>query len=636
MKIDFENIIKIKSNKKLKKFNIRKPLFLNNYLFHYLILVNNLEGLKLIKFPIYIENTDNLNGFHLASRENRFEILCYLIEEYPEYIYNVNSKEETFINYIQVKTLIKLMKKYSDIEWNDLIKKEQLNFILENCTFNELNEFMKLHKFKIEDEYISYTILYNSNINENDKIKIYDMFSNNQLYGLIIRTINKNYEVIFNYLLKRNVDIDIYPSYENSSPLREAILADYLNNNNKYSKILINKLKNINSEFYKKTNKYLDNIIHNILYLRLNQQYKYLESNIQNNNSNIQENNINYDLDNEILKYSDSESWNYLNIYNYTPFSLVKYLDYNIYSKIIINNKIKIDLNNSLKPVKYYHNENYDKRWDELFNKLDKYDRIINNVNIENYPFSNATIFNSYKKDSQIFIIYLSEKYKNLYIPKIDSIIYYKNENDYNIPKYLNNYINQTRIDKKYKYILIFLTIQYEYETYSHANLLIYDLSTMCIERFEPYGTSINNYYSYIIMDEILEEELTWNTGFKYITPSEYMYNNGFQNISDETNKLYEKPGDNGGFCLAWCIWYIETKLKNEHMNSKDLIVKLIDKINNSGLLFIEYIRNYSNNLYNKIFKYMREAGIEENKISNKNYTNEDINKLNNYVENRK
>ena len=156
----------------------------------------------------------------------------------------------------------------------------------------------------------------------------------------------------------------------------------------------------------------------------------------------------------------------------------------------------------------------------------------------------------------------------------------------------------------------------------------------MCIERFEPYGNSINNNYSYIIMDEILEEELTWNTGFKYITPNEYMPNNGFQNISDESNKLYEKPGDNGGFCLAWCIWYLETKLKNEHMNSKDLIVKLIDKINNSGLLFIEYIRNYSNNLYNKIFKYMREAGIEENKISNKNYTDENYNKLMNYIDN--
>jgi hypothetical protein len=310
MKIDFENIIKIKSNKKLKKFNIKKPLFLNNYLFHYLILVNNLEALKLTIFPIYIENTDNLNGFHIAAKEDRYEILCYLIEEYPDYIYNVNSNEETFINYLQIKTLIKLIKKYSDIEWNDLIKKEQLNYILGNSSFNELNEFIKLHKFKIDNEYISYYILYNSNIDEDDKIKIYDTFTNDELYRLIIQVINKNYEKIFNYLLKRNVDINVYN--RDTNPLREAIITDNINNNNKYTKILINKLKNIDSEFYKKTDKYLDNITHNILYLRLNEKHKHIKENQEK---------INYDLDNEILKYSDSDTWNYLNIDKVTPLS---------------------------------------------------------------------------------------------------------------------------------------------------------------------------------------------------------------------------------------------------------------------------------------------------------------------------
>jgi len=622
MKIDFENIIKIKSNKKLKKFNIKKPLFLNNYLFHYLILVNNLEALKLTTFPIYIENTDNLNGFHLAAKEDKYEILCYLIEEYSDYIYNVNGKEETFINYLQMKTLIKLMKKYKNIEWNELIKKEQLNFILTNTTFNELNEFIKLHNFKIENEYISYEILYNSNISEEDKIKIYESFSNDQLYRLIIYVIYLNYEKIFNYLIERNIDINV--SDKNSSPLIESLVTDFVNNNYKYIKIIINKLKNIDSNFYNKTDKNLDNIIHKIFYLRLNQKNKLIKLNIENNN---------YELDKEILNYGDNDTWNYLNIYQITPLSLVKYLDYDIYSKIIVNNKITIDLNVALKPVKFYHDDNYDKRWNELFNKLDKYYKNSNNINFENYTFSNYTIFNSTLIDTKIFIIYLTEKYKNLYIPNLDSIILYQNENTYKIPEYLNNHINQIRYDKKFKFVVIFINLRYENIT--HANLLIYDLSKMIIERFEPYGNSISDYNFHIIMDAILEEELTWNTGFKYITPNEYMPNNAFQNISDEDNKYLEKPGDIGGFCLAWCLWYLESKLKNENINSNDLIIKLIDKINSSGLLFIEYIRNYSNNLYNKIFKYMREAGIEENKITNKNYTNENYNKLINYIENK-
>ena len=339
MKIDFETIIKIKSNKKLKKFNIKKPLFLNNYLFHYLILVNNLEALKLTTFPIYIENTDNLNGFHLAAKEDKYEILCYLIEEYSNYIYNVNSKEETFINYLQMKTLIKLMKKYKNIEWNELIKKNQLNFILRNTTYNELNEFIKLHNFKIENEYISYEILYNSNISEEDKIKIYENFSNDQLYRLIIYVINLNYEKLFNYLMERNVKIDA--DNDNSNPLKEAIFNDYINNNNKYTKIIINKLKTIDSEFYNKTDKYLDNIIHYILYLRLSEKHKKLKLN---------EENKNYDLDKEILKYGDSDTWNHLNIDKISPFSLVKYLDYDIYSKII---NIFKSLNSDLKILEF-------------------------------------------------------------------------------------------------------------------------------------------------------------------------------------------------------------------------------------------------------------------------------------------
>ena len=150
MKIDFETIIKLKSNKKLKKFNIKKPLFLNNYLFHYLILVNNLEALKLTTFSIYIENTDNLNGFQLAAKEDKYEILCYLIEEYSDYIYNVNSKEETFINYLQMKTLIKLMKKYKEI----FVKR----FQAELSEYPELNaEQIALIIDKVERDYVKNT-----------------------------------------------------------------------------------------------------------------------------------------------------------------------------------------------------------------------------------------------------------------------------------------------------------------------------------------------------------------------------------------------------------------------------------------------------------------------------------------------
>ena len=100
MKIDLKKIINIKNMKELKSFSLDKPIFHNNYLFHYLILLKNLTALKLLKFSVYIENDDGMNAFHLAAKEYDFDILCHLIETYPDYIYNKNKHGEPFTCYL--------------------------------------------------------------------------------------------------------------------------------------------------------------------------------------------------------------------------------------------------------------------------------------------------------------------------------------------------------------------------------------------------------------------------------------------------------------------------------------------------------------------------------------------------------
>ena len=117
MKIDFKKIINIKTNKNLNNFILNKPIFQKNYLFHYLIELNNLDALKLKKWPIYIENNDGLNGFHIATRiDSKLKILEYLIETYPEYIYNRNFKREAFTVYLQAEQFIPLIKKYPKLD----------------------------------------------------------------------------------------------------------------------------------------------------------------------------------------------------------------------------------------------------------------------------------------------------------------------------------------------------------------------------------------------------------------------------------------------------------------------------------------------------------------------------------------
>jgi hypothetical protein len=161
--------------------------------------------------------------------------------------------------------------------------------------------------------------------------------------------------------------------------------------------------------------------------------------------------------------------------------------------------------------------------------------------------------------------------------------------------------------------------------------MLIYDFKNKIIERFEPFGIlSIQDY-----IDDILEEELTWNTGFKYLRSRDYIDKTGFQYISDEINEKNRKHGDPGGFCLAWCYWYLETKLKNPDIDSKTLVSKLIKKLNNQDIKVSEYIRNYANKLNNERNKYLEIIGIDKKKFYDLTMTYNDENKIMNYVNER-
>jgi hypothetical protein len=212
--------------------------------------------------------------------------------------------------------------------------------------------------------------------------------------------------------------------------------------------------------------------------------------------------------------------------------------------------------------------------------------------------------------------------------------ISYQNENEYWIHYNLNYLINMERRKKTFDFGFCYLSIQNN--DILHANILIYDFNNLTIERFDPYGNTV---VFDKLLDDVLEEELTWNTGFTYLKPSDYMPVAGFQSISDELNPLNQKSGDFGGYCLAWCTWYLEHKIKNHKINknitSKILVDKLIKKISLSNTTFNEYIRNYANNLNLFRIKYLKDAGVDENKISNIYNDIYTDNKLDKYIINK-
>jgi hypothetical protein len=111
----------------------------------------------------------------------------------------------------------------------------------------------------------------------------------------------------------------------------------------------------------------------------------------------------------------------------------------------------------------------------------------------------------------------------------------------------------------------------------------------------------------------ILEEELTWNTNLTYISPKEYLPYAGFQTISDENNIYNFKSNDLQGYCLAWCLWYIEIRLINPDINQKKLVDKLINKLNNLNISYKDYIRNYSFKITKLIYKDLKKKKIINN-----------------------
>jgi hypothetical protein len=302
-------------------------------------------------------------------------------------------------------------------------------------------------------------------------------------------------------------------------------------NNLNFSKKIFDKLKITNPDFLKTFNNDLNNIIHTCLILRLNRnQLMDLKTKI-----------VYPEL--EILKYFDSELWNQLNIDKISPLELLVDLDYNIYSKIIIENKIAInpDLIEKLKKL----NNSYYKKWINLFEQQPKYIEPINDVIVDDSKYTHYTLFQSKFKDVGIFTLFLNDKYKELLIPNMQNymiknltfentfpfsddlisketvfpwIISYYSNTEYYIHPYLNNLINAERHNKNKRFGIVFLSLKYD--DVLHANVLIYDFKNLTVERFEPYGNTslIEN-----DVDDLLEEELTWSTGFKYLRPTDFL-----------------------------------------------------------------------------------------------------------------
>jgi len=209
-------------------------------------------------------------------------------------------------------------------------------------------------------------------------------------------------------------------------------------------------------------------------------------------------------------------------------------------------------------------------------------------------------------------------------------------------------YFKKLLSSEKIRFIIFKLTILYD--TSSHANMIIYDKNKMILERFEPYGfinVIDNENLDGFIWNKIGKKIQKYiNNTIEYINPPKYTQIASFQLISNDNMTSYKKIGDPAGYCLAWTYWYLEMRINNPDVYPLTLIEKSINDILNISIndnfkkntieennkIFIDFIRNYSDNL-DKIKKnvMINKMGINNNNIYNMIYSGEEVNRIYGY-----
>ena len=182
---------------------------------------------------------------------------------------------------------------------------------------------------------------------------------------------------------------------------------------------------------------------------------------------------------------------------------------------------------------------------------------------------------------------------------------------------------------KNAQFIIIPLGI--EVSNSSHANNLIIDVDKKTIERFEPNGMNPPRgfYYNPSLLNSLLVtkfEQLL--PDYKYISPSDYLPNIGFQMYESIEDSKCKKIGDPNGFCAVWCIWWAEQRLTHTDIDIKKLAEELIKQIKFSNRSFKKLIRNYSMNIVKLRDEYLSKYKINIDDWMVGNYDEEIINNI--------
>jgi ankyrin repeat protein len=166
------------------------------------------------------------------------------------------------------------------------------------------------------------------------------------------------------------------------------------------------------------------------------------------------------------------------------------------------------------------------------------------------------------------------------------------------------------------------LPVTIDLENGSHSNVIIIDKELKIIERFEPNGSDEPigfNYNKYLLDFKIKTYLENFFPDYEYLEPGKFLPTIGFQVLEMLENKKMKRIGDPGGFCVGWCLWYLEQRIKYI-IHPKKLVEKLIINIKVKNISFKNLIRSYVNLLLSNFRdKILNELDIDINDIINEN-----------------
>lgn len=679
-------IINLVNNKEWDKLikkldNINVIIWNNLRLIHYAAIQNDLNLFnKLVEKNVKLNLVNNTAETiaHITASNGYFNMFKKIIDLEPKIIYNKNSFMETPFHLIADNyDIVKYILKYKEIDFNYLFKQKNHkgqtpllvainygNYKTIKLFFNHIDSTWDnpIDNLPLFNMIISKNIttkqkikLTNYYIKNNGDINIIDNKSNN-IFSFILEL--DNFE-LFKTFIDLGANIDYMSSISTTHVLREIYTKSLLTDNLE----MINYALKSNSKIdFNITDKYLDSFGHFLLLFRI---YK--------NKGSLQ---IEKKILNKIIDF------NYPNIDGNTILHLITMLGWKKYKTILKNKPLDIFSKNhdDLSCIDIISNENLDEflilvaknylylteqkinknSVNKMIKKIQRDKKSIPptkdlNINLaNNFSFAYHTTYEATLKEVLIYNIYLLNKYKNkltipikdshilnqfnidlkttsdinlqkidIYHPEIiDHIIFWEDENNNYVSDNLLTLLNEKKDGNKNIFIYLSLGTT---DTMLHANIIFINVKTKIIERFDPYGNiNLDNNQD---IDLFLKKVFSQLNDFKYIG-TEYMGITSFQTISQENDIHRKKIGDLGGFCLAWCIWYIELKIKNSNLDSEILVKKTIKKMIKNKINFTDFIRNYANHLDKYLRKFLTNAKIKKKNIYNTVYSSTDYNKI--------